>query len=600
MSSDSDIQSFSTLTGQRQFVDSKIKKEDEEIAAKGSFIHLLLKSRRSYPPLTTRTELHRLLCDTPKLLRNLLNACELKRFRLESIKTQHFCQMACPNRYCYGFLLMISCSCGVLLIAPTEAEDDAGSLLGGKKLIIGLPYKSGYTQFVDVQQLNSSDSNQVVQVGGYSINVFDATIAYLKRSNYNISFEYRAFVDEEGNSAGDYDALVHQIFEGKYDAVVGDVTILAKRLNYADFTLPYTHSNVKMLVKVRHDPRLNMWIFVRPFSWSLWLSIAIISTFIGGILLFMERNVNKDSTHENAPCRKQFNGISILWFPVVQAIFPERESLAKNCSRFVLVMWLILVFVLMQSYTASLSSILTIHQLQPRYLSENDVTEDPNIIVGYNHGSFVGDLLINGLKIDRSRVKSYASIKDYKEALDKGSRKGGVDAIFDEAPYFKAFLKNYGSNYAVVGTRHHAGGFGFAFRKGSTLTPHFSKAILNISESNEMDCIQETYFGSSDDDKNQELSNSSSSNDASPSLTAYSFAGLFMVIGILSLLALLVSECHIWRKPVMLAQTYSQQFFSRSSKRISPLEEGSPTTIKDDKECYTRAEYIGSEVLADN
>ncbi|XP_054797555.1 glutamate receptor 2.7-like [Prosopis cineraria] len=435
-------------------VDSKIKKEDEEIAAKGSFIHLLLKSRRSYPPLTTRTELRRLLSgtvsilissfysllylltknqiinfceilklDTPKLLRNLLNACELKRFRLESLKTQHFCQMAYPNRYCYGFLLMISCSCGVLLIAPIEAEDDAGSLLGGKKLIIGLPYKSGYTPFVDVQQLNSSNNNQVVQVGGYSINVFDATIAYLKRSNYNISFEYRAFVDEEGNSAGDYDALVHQIFEGKYDAVVGDVTILAKRLNYADFTLPYTHSNVKMLVKVRHDPRLNMWIFVRPFSWSLWLSIAIISTFIGGILLFMERNVNKDSTHENSPCRKQFNGISILWFPVVQAIFPERESLAKNCSRFVLAMWLILVFVLMQSYTASLSSILTIHQLQPRYLSENDVTEDPNIIVGYNHGSFVGDLLINGLKIHRSRVKSYASIKAYKEALDKGSRK---------------------------------------------------------------------------------------------------------------------------------------------------------------------------------
>lgn len=136
--------------------------------------------------------------------------------------------------------------------------------------------------------------------------------------------------------------------------------------------------------------------------------------------------------------------------------------MAKNCSRFVLMMWLILVFVLMQSYTACLSSILTVHQLQPQYLSENDVIEDSNINIGHKTGSFVRDLLVNRLTVNGSRVYSYSCIKEYKEALDKGSRKGGVDAIFDEDPYFKVFLKHYGSkNYAVVRTRHHAGGFGF-------------------------------------------------------------------------------------------------------------------------------------------
>lgn len=107
--------------------------------------------------------------------------------------------------------------------------------------------------------------------------------------------------------------------------MVGDVTILANRLDDADFTVPYTHSNVKMLVRIRHDPRLNMWIFLQPFSWSLWLSIAIISIFIGAIILFMERNVKRDSTLENSSCRKQFRGASILWLPVVQAVFPESK-----------------------------------------------------------------------------------------------------------------------------------------------------------------------------------------------------------------------------------------------------------------------------------
>ncbi|KAK4257639.1 hypothetical protein QN277_007202 [Acacia crassicarpa] len=490
--------------------------------------------------------------------------------------------MANPNYYFYGFIIMIYCV--VLLIAPISAGDDAGtSLLGGKKLIIGLPYNSGYAQFVDIIQLNTTnDNHQVVQVRGYSIDVFKATIAYLERQHYNVSFEFRAFVNGDGNNAGDYNALVRQISEEKYDAVVGDVTILANRLDDADFTVPYTHSNVKMLVKIRHDPRLNMWIFLRPFSWSLWLCVAINSIFIGAIILFMERNVQRDSTLENSPCRKQFSGVSILWFPVVQAIFPERESLAKNCSRFVLVMWLILVFVLMQSYTACLSSILTVHQLQPQYLSENDVIKDPNINVGYRSGSFVGDLL----PINRARVKNYSSIEEYKDALDKGSHKGGVDAVFDEAPYFKVFFSHYGSNdYAVVGTRHNAGGFGFAFRKGSTLISYFSKAILNISESNEMDKIEERYFGANDEYGENQYISKSSSIDASPSLTAYSFAGLFMVIGTLSLLALLISENHIWRKPVMLAKTYSQQFFSSNSSRISSLEEGSTTRSNVDKKC---------------
>ncbi|XP_028786845.1 glutamate receptor 2.9-like [Neltuma alba] len=258
-------------------------------------------------------------------------------------------------------------SCVVLLIAPTGAGDDDG----GKKLIIGLPYyKSGFAQFVDVQIDPTNNNNQVVQASGYSIAVFNATIAYLTRLHHGISFEFRAFVNNNGSSAGYYDALVSQISAEKYDAVVGDVTILENRFNHADFTLPYTQSNVKMLVKIRHDPRLNMWIFVRPFNWSLW---------------------------------KKFSGVSILWLPVVQAVFPERESLAKNCSRFVLVMWLILVFVLMQSYTACLSSILTVHQLQPRYLSENDVAEDSNINVGYHSGSFVRDLLVDNLMINSSR-----------------------------------------------------------------------------------------------------------------------------------------------------------------------------------------------------
>lgn len=136
--------------------------------------------------------------------------------------------------------------------------------------------------------------------------------------------------------------------------------------------------------------------------------------------------------------------------------------MSKAWPTFVLVLWLTLVFVLAQSYTACLSSILTVHKLQPMYPSEDDVIKDPNINIGYPRVSFLKGLLEERLKIDSWRLKNLSGVEEYKEALDKGSSQGGVDAILNEVSYLKIFLNRYGSNnYALVRTRHRCDGYGF-------------------------------------------------------------------------------------------------------------------------------------------
>ena len=57
--------------------------------------------------------------------------------------------------------------------------------------------------------------------------------------------------------------------------------------------------------------------------WDLWLSIVIISTFIGVSILVMERNVNAPTDQEGLPNRKKLSPATILWFPISQAILPE-------------------------------------------------------------------------------------------------------------------------------------------------------------------------------------------------------------------------------------------------------------------------------------
>lgn len=113
----------------------------------------------------------------------------------------------------------------------------------------------------------------------------------------------------------------------QYDVVVGDITILANRSNMVDFTLPYTGSGFKMLVTVQHGRQQTMWIFVKPFSWDLWLSIVIISTFIGVSILIMERNVDALPHHEDSPNRTKLSPATILWFPISQAILPESKHI---------------------------------------------------------------------------------------------------------------------------------------------------------------------------------------------------------------------------------------------------------------------------------
>ena len=152
------------------------------------------------------------------------------------------------------------------------------------------------------------------------------------------------------------------------------------------------------------------------------------------------------------------------------------ESVAKSCSKFVLVVWLILAFVLMQSYTANLSAILTLDQLQPSYPSVGDLRRNGENI-GYPTGSYLSDMLVDKMKFDKSKLKDISNMKDYHKALDKGTRNGGVAAIFDEIPYIKMFLKKYGSKYMMVETGYRTDGLGFVnFDLPSSLS-----LLINVS-----------------------------------------------------------------------------------------------------------------------
>ncbi|XVE71770.1 hypothetical protein DITRI_Ditri10aG0178500 [Diplodiscus trichospermus] len=413
----------------------------------------------------------------------------------------------------------------------------------GDKWRIGVPNKTGFTEFVNIHD---------DKVPGFSIDVFKVvwdTLA-LPSTDYE-------FVPINGT----YDDLCRQVKDKKIKAAVGDITVVANRTKWVDFTLPYLDSAVAMVIKVSQPsgPK-DMWMFVKPWSWDLWLTIISICIFIGVVVRVLERRENTG----DRSARKVLSTIFSL--PFLSVAIPQRDMVVTNCSRLVLVIWIFLAFVLLQSYTANLSSILTVNQLQPTVPS---IKQLKTRYVGYHDGSFVKDFLISQFGFKESMLKPYGSADDYEEALSKGSDNGGVDAIFDDVPYIKLFLAKYSTGYMMVGSTYRTDGFGFAFPIGSPHVSNFSRAILNFTQGAYTSLVEKKYFGKIAIDQVQSEAVSSSS----PRFTSRSFAGLFIIVVVVVLLALVVSETRVLRRLVGKYIFRSSQDVLVSGSRVQPTTE---------------------------
>ncbi|GJS42737.1 extracellular solute-binding protein 3 [Tanacetum coccineum] len=298
-------------------------------------------------------------------------------------------------------------------------------------LVVGCQKDQTLTEFVKV----NSTYNEVE--GGFSIAIFCYALQLLP---YNVQPIFKPFTNDKGEMNGTYDQLLKRIEGQTCQAVAGDTTIRGNRAQYVDFTIPYLSSEVYMLVRSTHEWNQTLWTFLQPFTPRLWITIIFASIIIGKI----------------------FN----------------------RCSKVVLVMWLCMIFIVVQIFTATLSSWLTLDQLRPKLPTSYEN-------VGYQCGSFIKDLIIQRYNCSGERLMALKSYEDFKNALSNGS----VNAVFGKLPYIDLFLSKYGSEYMKFGPINQESGYAFAFAIGSPLLQTFSRAVINVTESETMMDMKKKYLG---------------------------------------------------------------------------------------------------------
>ncbi|KAM3342051.1 glutamate receptor 2.7-like [Capsicum galapagoense] len=464
----------------------------------------------------------------------------------------------------FGFSEVLAEYNGVKLKTGNGIQGDLGSILWpggtqtvpkgwtiggqGKPLKIGVPARGAFNQFVSV---NFNQERNKTTIGGFSVHVFEVVV---KQLPYHLPYVLVPF-------NGTYDEMVIGVSNKSLDAAVGDTDILADRYAYAEFSQPYIDSGLVMVVTERPRLKIHRFIVIKAFELKLWI-LLVVMNMSTGVVIWLNEYVNGNPDFSDP--FPQLIG-SMLWFSVTFLSFSQRESIKSNLSRLVLATWLCVVVVVAACFTAKLSSIMTVPRLEPSVLNV-DYLLKTNAAVGCNGNSFIVKYLVN-LQFKPENIKKISSISDYPKAFEKGE----ISAAFLVAPHAKVFLAKYCRGYTKSGTVFKLAGFGFVFPKGSPLAIDISEAVLKVSQSGEINQLEEQMLISSN-------CSSPSAEVQGPGLGPELFSGPLLISGVICGTVFLISVARLVRKH----RQYLSSMIANNTKRV--LRWASVVVTQ----CYTR------------
>ncbi|AED95666.1 ligand-gated ion channel protein-like; glutamate receptor-like [Arabidopsis thaliana] len=370
---------------------------------------------------------------------------------------------------------------------------------GRKKLRVLVTSSNRFPRLMKVE--TDPITHEITIVEGFCIEVFQASIA-----PFNYEVEYIRWLNGTNYTKLAY-ALHSQ--KDKYDAAVGDITITSDRSMYVDFTLPYTEMGLGIVAAKER----SMWVFFQPLTPNLWITSAAFFVLTGIIVWLIERAENK----EFQGSWPQQIGV-VIWFGFSTLVYAHREKLQHNLSRFVVTVWVFAVLILVTSYTATLTSMMTVQQI--RFNANEDY-------VGHLSGSLIANAALTNSSLRAMRLLGLNTSEDYAQALMNKS----VSYIVSELPYLKILLGENPGHFLMVKTQSTTNGFGFMFQKGSELAPNVSREIAKLRTSERLNEMERRWF-----DKQLPYT----TDDTSNPITLYRFRGLFMITGVSFAFALAV------------------------------------------------------------
>jgi ABC-type amino acid transport substrate-binding protein len=283
----------------------------------------------------------------------------------------------------------------------------------------------------------------------------------------------------------DLDELIGGLEDGTLDASVSAITITAERESVIDFSHPYFASGLSIAVPVQGKGGLLHYVN-RLFSLDL-LKVLILLSFvlfvIGVVVWLFERKNNPEQFGGSAV---QGIGAGFWWSAVTMTTVGYGDKApATFAGRFIGLVWMFAGIIMISSFTAAITSELTVSQLGSSVGGPEDL---PKVRVATVAGS-TSELYLTDKRITSS---TFNSVSECLNAL----KTGRTDAVVYDAPILR-YLSNteFKGDIAVLPSTFEQQYYGIALPPDSPIREKLNVALLEEISQPAWKSVLFTYLG---------------------------------------------------------------------------------------------------------
>ncbi|CAI4221432.1 unnamed protein product [Auanema sp. JU1783] len=332
-----------------------------------------------------------------------------------------------------------------------------------------------------------------------SVLKFNYTIIEVQDGSYGIE-------DETGR----WNGIIGVLQRHEADLSVSAVTITYSRVEVVDFTLPFMHLGISILLgKSKEEAdKGSLFTFLEPLSFSVWLSliVAYLSVSFSMYLLAkfspyewydIEKIDERDRSIENQ--KNQFTVLNSLWFAVGSLMQQGSDVIPRAAAtRVIAVIWWMFTQILISSYTAQLAAFLTVERMTTPIESTADLASQQKIRYG---------TLKSGSTMDffrESKIPIYERMWSVMESSSPpvfvNSSKEGIARV--KAGNYAYMMESSMLEYYMerdcelqsIGGLLDSKGYGIALPKGSPLRDILSRTVLQLQERTILEALKNKWW----------------------------------------------------------------------------------------------------------
>jgi polar amino acid transport system substrate-binding protein len=337
---------------------------------------------------------------------------------------------------------------------------------------ISVPTISGKTIKIATRIVSPFVIEENGELGGFSIELWKSIAQELD-------------IKSDFKKTKDVADLLNTVKSQQADLGVAAISVTAQREQDFDFSQPIFDSGLQILVRAQGAQSSIGRLFSSIFTPTLFqlLGIMVLIVLIPAhIIWLVERNHQGGFLEKNA----YFPGIFKACWWAASTLATQAEEMPKSAwGRVMAVIWMFISVVFIAYFTATVTTSLTVEQLQSNIKGPQDLR-------GKNIATIEGSTSANYLKQQKIEAREFKQIDEAYAALNDVV----VDAVVFDAPILLYYAAHDGKGKVqVVGSIFRKESYAIALPNGSPYRKLINNALLSLQEKGTYQEIYDKWFG---------------------------------------------------------------------------------------------------------